>query len=225
MQRRYLSEEEQRRLLNAAKSLSDPLARRDYHWMAALIATGMRITEFSRLTVSQVHTALSTGWLVSRKHDCKGGRANEYCVAGELEQHLRALVRLSDEQAREQALSIPENGQPLVWGRDIAGRAGALSVRSYENRLKEWATAAGLDPRISPHWLRHTRAMNIVRRSRASNPLRVAQIALGHRSLSSTGVYLRMSREEFEREIQAVDRVRVPRHVARRMAERQEARA
>jgi hypothetical protein len=61
--------------------------------------------------------------------------------------------------------------------------------------------------------------MNIMRRSRGENPLKVAQVALNHSSLKSTGVYLQLSREEFEREIQAVDGGRVPKRVARRMAE------
>jgi integrase len=218
MQRRYLTELEQSRLLSGASRVNDPLAQRDFHWMAALILTGMRIQEFSRLTVGQVQQSLSTGWLVSRREFCKGRkRPNEYMVTARLRGHLAALCRLSD--ALGEGLELPPEGQPLVWGRDVAGRAGPLSVRSYEARLKLWAGVAGLNPRVSPHWLRHTRGMNIMRRSRGENPLKVAQVALNHTSLKSTGVYLQLSREEFEREIQAVDGGRVPKRVARRMAE------
>ncbi len=218
MQRRYLTELEQSRLLSGASRVNDPLAQRDFHWMAALILTGMRIQEFSRLTVPQVQQSLATGWLVSRREFCKGRkRPNEYMVTSRLRGHLVALCKLSD--ALGEGLELPPEGQPLVWGRDVAGQAGPLSVRSYEARLKLWAAAAGLDPRISPHWLRHTRGMNIMRRSRGDNPLKVAQIALNHASLKSTGIYLQLSREEFEREIQAVDGGRVPKRVARRMAE------
>jgi len=67
MQRRYLTELEQSRLLSGASRVNDPLAQRDFHWMAALILTGMRIQEFSRLTVGQVQQSLATGWLVSRR--------------------------------------------------------------------------------------------------------------------------------------------------------------
>lgn len=215
MQKRYLIELEQRQLLNAAKSCADPLAQRDYHWMAALVLTGMRIQEFSRLTRQRVVLALACGWLVNRKEDCKGKRrANEYLVTQQLRVHLQALVNLSDALGTGIELADGQE-QPLVWGRDIAGRAGALSVRGYQLRMKLWAQAAGLDPRLSPHWLRHTRGMNIMRRSRGDNPLKVCQQALNHASLASTGVYLQLSREEYERELQLVDGARLPKRVAR----------
>ncbi len=217
MQKRYLTELEQSRLLLGVSKVADPLAQRDFHWIGALILTGMRVQEFSRLTVPMVQQALASGWLVSPKAHCKGGkRSNEYLVTAQLRTHLVALVKLSQELGA--GCAVPDAGQPLVWGRNLAGQAGALSVRSYEARLKEWAVHALLDARISPHWLRHTRGMNIMRRSRGNNPLKVAQIALNHRSLKSTGIYLDMSREEFERELQLVDGGRLPKKVARQMA-------
>jgi site-specific recombinase XerD len=216
MMRRYLTEAEQRALLAAPKGVACPLAQRDYHCLAALMLTGMRITEWSRLTVSMVKQAMATGWLVSPPEHCKGKRGNEYLVTEQLHVHLAALCKLSDQLGA--GLVVPAAGQPLVWGRDIAGRAGPLSVRSYEVRLKEWARAAGLDVRISPHWLRHTRGMNIMRRSRGAHPLKVAQVALGHKSIASTGIYTQLAREEVEAELRQVDGGRLPKAVARRLA-------
>lgn len=218
MNARYMTEVQQRQLLAAPKACADVLAQRDYHCFASLILTGMRIQEWTRLTAPMVRMALSTGWLVSLREHCKGRRrANQYLVTDALQMHLEALLQISAEQGA--GVPEPEGGAPLVWGRDIAGRMGALSVRSYQVRLKHWAQVAGLDPRISPHWLRHTRGMNIMRKSRGHNPLKVAQIALNHSTLSSTSVYLRMSREEYERELRAVDGGRLPKRVARRLAE------
>lgn len=215
--RRYLTEAEQKALLAAPKGVACPLAQRDYHCLAALLLTGMRITEWSRLTVSRVKQAMATGWLVSPPEHCKGGRVNQYLVTDQLRVHLAALCRLSDELGA--GLLVPEAGQPLVWGRDIAGRAGPLSVRSYEVRLKEWAHAAGLDERISPHWLRHTLGMNVMRRSRAVNPLKVAQVALNHTTIASTGIYTALSREEVEEDLRNVAAGhRLPKALARRLA-------
>lgn len=218
--KKYLTETEQRQLLAAAKRTADPLAQRDYHWMNALILTGMRIQEWSLLTAAQVRRALQDGWLVSLKQACKGKRhANDYLVTHPLRQHLQALLDLSDELA--QHLEVEEGAmQPLVWGRDVAGRAGAMSVRSYQARMKVWAEAAGLDRRVSPHWLRHTRGMNIMRRSRGKDALRVAKLALNHSSIRSTGIYTAMCREEYEQAIRMVDGGRVPRRLARQLAER-----
>lgn len=218
MQKRYLTELEQSRLLVGVSKVWCPLAQRDYHWMAALLLTGMRIQEFSRLTVPMVQQALASGWLVCPKDHCKGAkRSNEYLVTARLRTHLKALATMSNELGA--GLLVPDAGQPLVWGRDVAGIAGPLSVRSYEARVKLWVEHAGLDRRISPHWFRHTRGMNIMRRSRGDNPLKVAQIALGHASLASTGIYLQMSRDEYEREVQLVDGGRLPKKVARQMAQ------
>jgi site-specific recombinase XerD len=217
--KRYLTETEQRQLLQTMKRTADLLAQRDWHVFSALILTGMRIREFSLLTAPQVRQALTCGWLVSLKENCKGKRhTNEYLVTHPLRQHLQALLEISDELARAIEHS-EEQLQPLVWGRDVAGKAGHLSVRSYEARLKEWAVSAGLDPRISPHWLRHTRGMNVINRTRGKDGLRVAKLALNHQSIRSTGIYTAMSREQFEREIRMVDGGRVPRRVARRAAQ------
>jgi site-specific recombinase XerD len=218
--RRYLTEAEQRKLLATAKRVAELLAQRDYHWMATLILTGMRIQEFSRLTAPQVRQALTCGWLVSLREHCKGKKhTNEYLVTHPLRQHLQALLDISDELAR--AIEHDEDQlQPLVWGRDVAGKAGHLSVRSYEARLKQWAIAAELDPRISPHWLRHTRGMNVISRTRGKDGLRVAKLALNHQSIRSTGIYTQMSREAYEQQIRMVDGGRVPRRVARQAAER-----
>ncbi len=217
--RRYLTEAEQRKLLATAKRVNELLAQRDYHWMAALILTGMRVQEFSRLTAPQVRQALTCGWLVSLREHCKGKKhTNEYLITHPLRQHLQALLKISDELARA-IEHDDEQLQPLVWGRDVAGKAGHLSVRSYEARLKEWAVAADLDARISPHWLRHTRGMNVINRTRGKDGLRVAKLALNHQSIRSTGIYTAMSREQYEREIRMVDGGRVPRRVARRAAE------
>ena len=217
MMRRYLTEPEQRKLLNAAKGQADPLAQRDYHWMACLMLTGMRIQEWSLLTVEATKKALARGWLINPPAHCKGGRSNEHMMTEPVRLHLQALIRLSDELGA--GLLVPDAGQPLVWGRQVGGQAGALSVRSYEARLKEWARAAGLDDRISPHWLRHTFGMNVMRRSRATNPLKVTQMAMGHKSLASTGVYLNLSREELEEDLRSVAAgQRLPKRVARRLA-------
>jgi site-specific recombinase XerD len=217
--KRYLTEQEQRQLLKTIKGVADPLAVRDYHVFAALILSGMRIREWSLLTAPQVRQALTCGWLVSLKEACKGQRhTNEYLITHPLRQHLEALLAISDEIAS--AIEFDDGQmQPLVWGREVDGKAGHLSVRSYEARLKEWAVKASLDPRISPHWLRHTRGMNVINRTRGKDGLRIAKLALNHQSIRSTGIYTQMSREQYEHEIRLVDGGRVPRRVARQMAQ------
>lgn len=223
MQKRYLTDEEQRRLLHAARASSGLLAQRDHAWLRLLIETGMRVNELASIELEQAKRALETGWVVVRKDQRKGKRrGHEYLVTEPVRQCLQVLVRLHDE-LRPMVEIDPDQALPLVWGRCgmVAGamRCDHISVRSLQARLKHWAYLAGLPDGVSPHWLRHTRGVNIIRRSRGNNPLKVAQLALGHTSIASTGIYTQMSREEYTRELQAVAGGRMRKADARRMGQ------
>lgn len=207
MLKRYLTDAEQRALLTAAKRCADPLAQRDYWWMRLMLATGMRVQEFARVTADQAESALATGWLVIPATQRKGGkRGAEYVVTQSVRESLLALLGF---HRQEQPADL-DGPAPLVWGREGQG----LSVRSYQARIKAWVKSAGLDGRVSPHWLRHSRAVNIIRRSRSPNPLKVAQQALGHASIASTGVYTQMLREDYVRDLHTVDGARMSRRAA-----------
>lgn len=200
--KRYLTEEEQAKLLKVARGSSDPLAQRDWHCMSALLLLGMRIGEFRSLTVPQVEAGLRSGWLVTLAAQRKGGRTgHEYLITDQLRVHLVALVRW----ARGcEGMGGAQGFVPLVPGRD----GFPMTARAFQLRVKLWAAEAGLSAKVSPHWFRHSRGMNIIRHTRATDPARallVAKEALGHVSLKSTGVYLQLSREELTADLQAVD--------------------
>lgn len=217
MLKRYLTESEQRALLQAARRSGDELAERDYHWMRLLLETGMRVAEMASLSARQAEAALASGWLVvqpwQRKANGKGQRkGHSYLVTEPVRQSLQVLLRLQGME-RHPLERVPE--PPLIWG-----RAGApLSVRSYQARIAEWAREAQLPFKVSPHWLRHSRGVNIIRRSRAANPMKVVQVALGHASMATSGIYTQMSREEYVQALQATAGGRVPRKQAVAQAE------
>ena len=215
MLRRYLTEPEQLKLLRAARNTHCPLAQRDYWWMRLLIETGARIDEFARWSAAQAEQALSIGWLVSLPSQRKGKkRGLEYLVTQSVRECLEQLLKLQRDEAAATGAALLGEEMPLVWGRDGA----ALSVRSYQARMALWSERAGLPFRATPHWLRHTRGVNIIRRSRAGNPTKVVQQALGHASLASTGIYTGMLREEYEAALRNVDTARLPKRVAARLA-------
>lgn len=222
MLKRYLTDEEQRQLLGVTKAQAGLLAQRDFAWMRLLIETGMRVNELATLTFRQASSAIGTGWLVVTKEQRKGKRGgHEYLVTEPVRQCLEALMRLQEEL--RPALDLPPGVlPPLIWGRCGVVRGHVLcehmSVRSFQARMKLWACLAGLPAGVSPHWLRHTRGVNIIRRSRGNNPLKVAQLALGHASIASTGIYTQMSREEYTRELQNVAGGRMRQKDARAMA-------
>lgn len=183
----YLTPAEQSALLNAARLTNTRVAQRDYHLMCALILTGCRIGEFLQITLLQTCTALKTGYLFIPKEHRKGQHADvSVYLSVQLRAHLTALVDAHG--ADEDACA------PLIIGRN----GEHLTVRAVQKRVKVWAQAAGIHGNVSPHWFRHTHAMNILRTSTAKNPLSVVQKALGHISIASTGIYAHATREELQ---------------------------
>lgn len=190
---RYLTPTELHQLLEAARRVNDPLAQRDYHIMATLALSGMRIGEFSQVTLGDVWQALKTSYLfIPREHRKGGKRDHKVFVTDALRRHLFALASTNGN---------PDTTSPLVPGRF----GGPMTVRSYQQRISHWASYAGLPLNVTPHWFRHTRAMNIMRTSEAQDPRGVAMAALGHADIRSTGVYTGPAREDVEQALKTVD--------------------
>lgn len=195
--KRYLTEAQQGELLRTINKHSGLLARRDSAWVRLLQSTGMRLNELVTMTVGDAELALRHGRLFVPKEHRKGGqRDHDYLVTEPVRRALADLLAVRREQGHADILSAP-----LVMSRKHVG----VTARAYEQRCAMWAEMAGLGEKVSPHWFRHTRAMNIMRRSTASDPRGVVQAALGHASISSTGVYTRITKEDMEAALAEVD--------------------
>jgi integrase/recombinase XerD len=91
--------------------------------------------------------------------------------------------------------------KPKVWAQLLALRGGASPVdpmfrsrkgghldASQVRRIVYTAAArAGLEQKVSPHWMRHAHASHALDRSA---PIHLVQTTLGHASVSTTGRYL-----------------------------------
>lgn len=197
MLKRYLTEEEQRLLLSTPKKYSDVIARRDYAWMRLLKDTGFRIGEFSQMTVRDALVALRTGYIYIPREHRKGGKQDHTkLVTTPVREALIDLLDIRREMGYQD-----DGDVPLVMSRNHGG----MSVRSYQMRLAQWAAQAGIHGKVSPHWLRHTRAMNIMRRTTSRDPRGIVQAELGHASIASTGIYTRISREDLQQALEEVD--------------------
>jgi site-specific recombinase XerD len=206
--KRYLTEQQQGALLRAVSREAGLLPRRDSAWIRLLQGTGMRLNELVTMTVGDAEAALRNGRLFVPKERRKGGRQDhDYLVTEPVRRALADLLAVR----REQGFMNLAAGA-LVMSR----KHGGMSARGFEQRLALWAKAAGIGEGVSPHWLRHTRAMNIMRRSTSADPRGVVQGALGHASISSTGVYTRMSKEDLDEALRAVDGGRLPKRALRR---------
>ncbi len=158
-------------------------AARDFAILRALMTTGMRIGEFLSVTVPEARLALELG----RLYVPAARRKGEAC---DLFVHLRGEAR----EAFADLLALAGSDGPLVPGRD----GKPLTPRAFQLRLKHWAGEAGIDERLSPHWLRHTFGAEFCRVSTASPTetcIRLARL-LGHADPRNCAHYLTMSRDD-----------------------------
>ncbi len=215
MFRRYLTVPQQTRLMATVRQQGSLEARRDYGWLRLLRALGLRIGETSKLTCGQARLALQSNYLHIPATDRKGRAAQRQdltaLVTAEAHAALRDLLTVRHAQTGD---AHPADSAPLILNR----YGERLTVRSFQLRTEFWGAAAGITERISPHWLRHTRAMNIMRLSEATDPRGIVQHVLGHASISSTAIYTQPSKEDVAAALARVDLAVTPlrkRQVAR----------
>lgn len=194
--KKYLTEDEQKRLLGTLKQFTGPTARRDDALVRLLINSGLRIGECLRLSIQDATAALKSGYLFIPKAYRKGR-------AGEKRDH-DVLVTHSVRGALLDLLALRE-GAHLDDALVVSRKHGVLTVRAFQFRVDYWAELAGLPEGVSPHWFRHTCGMNIMARTTATDPLGVVKARLGHSSIRSTEVYAHATREKVEAALHEVD--------------------
>ena len=79
-----------------------------------------------------------------------------------------------------------------------------LSARSVARMLAKYLAGAGLDPRTSPHTLRHSFATHLLE---AGTNLLTIQILLGHAKLETTALYTRVANTTIRTVTSPLDRL------------------
>jgi site-specific recombinase XerD len=85
------------------------------------------------------------------------------------------------------ALRVPAKA-PLFCSISRGSKGRPVSARYVRSMVKRLAERVGIERRVHPHGLRHTRALELLDEGA---PLRVIQRLLGHRRPSTTDEYLR----------------------------------
>jgi len=148
-----------------------------------LYATGLRVSELVELPTLAVN--LRQGVLRVRG---KGGKERLVPIGAEAQYWLERYLAL----ARPPLAA--GGSQPALF-LTVAGEPP--SRQQFWARLKTLAAVAGIDPgRVTPHGLRHSFATHLLNHGA---DLRVVQMLLGHRSLSTTQIYTHVAREGLKR--------------------------
>lgn len=166
-----LTAEEVRGLM-AAASRRGSCGLRDRALIATLYRAGLRIAEALALRPKDVDLAAGT----VRVLRAKGGKQRLVGVDAE------TIALIERWIARRTKLGL--NGiHPLFC--TLGG--GTMSRVQVEQHMKALATKAGIEKRVHPHALRHSRAYDMMKNGIA---VPIIQRALGHASLSTTATYL-----------------------------------
>lgn len=182
---------QQTRQLLALPDRSTRRGRRDGTLLATLYDTAARVQELADLTVRDIrldHPAMAalTG---------KGRKTRHVPLDGNTAALLTAYL------TERQLDSAGRDDHPLFYGqhRSKLSRGGiAWILRKYQARATDPALA---NARLSPHILRHSRAMHLYD---AGVPLPYIRDILGHVDLSTTEIYARASTEAKRKALEAV---------------------
>jgi integrase/recombinase XerC len=167
----FLSEKDLQRLL-ATPPVDTPLGMRDRAILETLYSAGVRVSELTGLNLADLD--LDSGMATVRG---KGKRERLALLGPQALAAVRSWLgerpNLGPRAASQTAVFLNKNGT-------------RLTTRSVGRLLDKYLAQAGLDPRASPHTLRHSFATHLLDRGA---DIRSVQELLGHRSLGTTQIY------------------------------------
>ncbi|MFN5744808.1 MAG: site-specific tyrosine recombinase XerD [Methylococcaceae bacterium] len=175
-----LSEQDVQRLLDAPIT-EDALGCRDRAMLEVLYATGLRVSELTGLTLSQVNLRQGVVRVMGK------GSKDRLVPLGEVAEE---WISRYTEYARPQILSGRQTDDLFV-----TERGSAMTRQAFWYIIKRYAMKADINKPLSPHTLRHAFATHLLNHGA---DLRVVQLLLGHSDLSSTQIYTHVAEERLK---------------------------
>jgi integrase/recombinase XerC len=173
-------------ILLAAPSDAGWAGRRDRAILETLYSAGLRVSELVGLDLDDAD--LNDGVATVRGK----GKKERLALLGPA-----AVAAVND--------WLPERAAILELCRKQTGavflnkNGGRLTTRSVGRLLTKYLQQAGLDPRTSPHTLRHSFATHLLN---AGADIRGVQELLGHKSLNTTQVYTHVTTQRLQESYQ-----------------------
>jgi integrase/recombinase XerC len=178
---------EQVEKLLSTPDVTQVLGMRDRAMLETLYSTGIRVSELVDLNVDDLDLPGE-----AMRVRGKGKRERIVPLGSHALASINAYMTMVRGDPRFAALWANGGaGQPLFMNK----HGGRLSSRSVRRKLDKYLKTAGLDPRISPHTLRHSFATHLLDNGA---DLRSVQELLGHQSLSTTQVYTHLTTQRLK---------------------------
>lgn len=165
------------RILLTAPPAETPIGSRDRAILETAYSAGLRVSELVGIDLPDLNLEEGTVRIRGKGKRERLGLLGSHAVAA-IERWLGARI-VNPRAKREHALALFLNKNGT-----------RLSARSVGRMLEKYLKIAGLDPKTSPHTLRHTFATHLLDRGA---DIRSVQELLGHRSLSTTQIYTHLT--------------------------------
>jgi integrase/recombinase XerC len=177
----FLSKADTKQLLDAPAD-DGPLGLRDHAILRTLYSGGLREAELCGLNVDDLD--LGEGVLTVRGK----GKRERLAFLGDA-----ARSALNDWLPARDALlkHLGRSGDAVFLNKN----GTRLTTRSVRRLLAKYRGLAGLDPRTTPHTLRHTFATHLLD---AGADVRGVQELLGHKNLTTTQIYTHVSTQRLQ---------------------------
>ena len=169
---KYILTAEEAEVVLQQPDIATPEGLRDRAILETLYSAGLRVAELTGLNLADVD--LDSGLATVRGK----GKRERLALLGP-----QALTALKQWLAQRATVSPRARAQAAVF---LNKNGTRLSTRSVGRLLEKYLAQAGLDPRASPHTLRHSFATHMLDRGA---DIRSVQELLGHKSLANTQIY------------------------------------
>ncbi|AEC51341.1 integrase/recombinase [Pyrococcus sp. NA2] len=176
---RSLTEEEIKKVIEAAKNLRDRLI------LLLLYGAGLRVSELCNLKIEDVN--FEKGFLIVR-----GGKGGKDRIIPLSETLLQEIQRY---------LKTRKDNSPYLFVEIRRGKKDKLSPKTVWWIVKKYGEEAGIN--LTPHQLRHSFATHMLERG---IDIRIIQELLGHASLSTTQIYTKVTTKHLK---EAVEKARL----------------
>ena len=161
--------------------IEDPLELRDKAMLELLYATGLRVSELTTLTISQVNQRQGVVRTFGK------GSKERLVPVGET-----ALDWLQRYLKESRPSLLPPGASDTLFP---SRRGRVMTRQTFWHRISLYARRAGIKDAVSPHLLRHAFATHLLNHGA---DLRVVQLLLGHSDLSTTQIYTHIARERMK---------------------------